>query len=60
MYDKLNLLESKNISDIKEIKTPEIIKDNSSLPVRYKTDNGGVTEMEDGDNWYDKWRKDNL
>ncbi len=60
MYDKLNLLESKNISDIKENKTPEIIKDNSSLPVRYKTYNGGVSEMEDGDNWYDKWRKDNL
>ena len=60
MYDKLNLLESKNIPDIEENEIPEIVKDNSSLPVKYKTDNDGVTEMEDGDNWYDKWRKDNL
>ena len=60
MYDKLNLLESKNIPDIDENETPEIVKDNSSLPARYKTDNDGVTEMEDGDNWYDKWRRDNL
>ena len=60
MYDKLNLLESKNIPDIEENEIPEIVKDNSSLSVKYKTDNDGVTEMEDGDNWYDKWRKDNL
>ena len=60
MYDKLNLLESKNIPNIEENEIPEIVKDNSSLPVKYKTDNDGVTEMEDGDNWYDKWRKDNL
>ena len=60
MYDKLNLLESKNIPDIEENEIPEIVKDNSSLPIKYKTDNDGVTEMEDGDNWYDKWRKDNL
>ena len=60
MYDRLNLLESKNIPDIEENETPEIVKDNSSLPVKYKTYNDGVSEMEDGDNWYDKWRKDNL
>ena len=60
IYEKLNLLESKDIPDIEENKTPEIVKDSSSPPVKIKTDNEGVTEMEDEDNWYDKWRKDNL
>jgi hypothetical protein len=56
----LNLLESKYIPDIEENETPKIVKDSSSPPVKIKTDNEGVTEMEDEDNWYDKWRKDNL
>jgi hypothetical protein len=60
IYEKLNLLESKDIPDIEENETPEIVKDSSSPPVKIKTDNEGVTEMEDEDNWYDKWRKDNL
>ena len=60
IYEKLNLLESKDIPDIEANETPEIVKDSSSPPVKVKTDNEGVTEMEDEDNWYDKWRKDNL
>ena len=60
IYEKLKLLESKDIPDIEENETPEIVKDSSSPPLKIKTDNEGVTEMEDEDNWYDKWRKDNL
>ena len=60
MFNKLNIIGSKDIPDIEENETPEIVKDSSSPPVKIKTDNERVTEMEDEDNWYDKWRKDNL
>ena len=56
--DEIDLM--KDIPDIEENETPEIVKDSSSPPVKIKTDNELVTEMEDEDNWYDKWRKDNL
>ena len=29
-------------------------------PENYKSESVEVTELEDGDNWYDRWRKDNL
>ena len=60
IYEKLSLLESKNVTDNEEHEASEILKDSSSPLVKIRTENEGVTEMEDEDNWYDKWRKDNL
>ena len=60
MHDKLSLLESKDTLGIEENEAPEIINDSSQNPANYKSDNVAVSEVEDGDNWYDKWRKDNL
>ncbi len=60
MHEKFNLLETIEIPDIEEDETPKINKDNSSPPTKYKTARDGVKELEDGDNWYDKWRKENL
>ncbi|MBC8256780.1 MAG: hypothetical protein H8E85_05660 [Candidatus Marinimicrobia bacterium] len=60
MLERLNLLESKDTVIKEENKTSEIIKENSSSPTKYKTESDKVKDLEDGDNWYDKWRKENL
>ena len=60
MFNKLNIIGSKDISTIDKDETPEISRDNSQNPENYKSETVEVTELEDGDNWYDRWRKDNL
>ena len=60
MFNKLNIIGSKDISTIDKYVTPEISRDNSQNPENYKSETVEVTELEDGDNWYDRWRKDNL
>ena len=60
MYNKLNIIGSKDIATIEEDVTPEIARDNSQNPENYKSETVELTELEDGDNWYDRWRKDNL
>ena len=60
MFNKLNIIGSKDISTIDKDETPEITRDNSQNPENYKYETVEVTELEDGDNWYDRWRKDNL
>ena len=60
MLNKLNLLGSKEIGSIKEDKTTEIAEDNSQSPSNHKSETVEETELENGDNWYDRWRKDNL
>jgi len=60
MFNKLNIIESKNMATIEEDETPEIARDNSQNPKNYKSETVEITELEDDDNWYDKWRKDNL
>ena len=60
MFNKLNILGSKDIAIIEEDGTPGIARDNSQNPENYKSDTLEVTEVEDDDNWYDRWRKDNL
>ena len=60
MFNKLNIIGSKDISTIDKDETPEISRDNSQNPENYKSETVEVTEVEDGDNWYDRWRKDNL
>jgi hypothetical protein len=60
MFNKLNIIGSKDISTIDKDQTPEITRDNSQNPENYKSETVEVTEVEDGDNWYDRWRKDNL
>ena len=60
MFNKLNIIGSKDISTIDKDETPEITRDNSQNPENYKSETVEVTEVEDGDNWYDRWRKDNL
>ena len=60
MFNKLNIIGSKDISTIDKDETPGIAKDNSQNPENYKSETVEVTEVEDGDNWYDRWRKDNL
>jgi hypothetical protein len=54
------LFGSKDIATIEEDETPEITRDNSQNPENYKSEFVELTEFEDGDNWYDRWRKDNL
>jgi len=60
LFNKLNIIGSKDISTIDKDETPEITRDNSQNPENYKSETVEVTEVEDGDNWYDRWRKDNL
>ena len=60
MFNKLNIIGSKDISTIDKDETPEISRDNSQNPENYKSETVEVTGLEDGDNWYDRWRKDNL
>ena len=48
------------VSTIDKDETPEISRDNSQNPENYKSETVEVTGLEDGDNWYDRWRKDNL
>ena len=60
MFNKLHIIGSKDISTIDKDETPEITRDNSQNPENYKSETVEVTEVEDGDNWYDRWRKDNL
>ena len=44
--------------DIDDI--PGIDGDNFPNPENYKSETVVMAELEDGDNWYDRWRKDNL
>ena len=60
MFNKLNIIGSKDISTIDKDETPGISRDNSQNPENYKSETVEVTGLEDGDNWYDRWRKDNL
>ena len=60
MFKKLNIIGSKDISIIDKDETPEISRDNSQNHENYKSENVEVTGLEDGDNWYDRWRKNNL
>ena len=60
MFNKLNIIGSKDIATIEEDETPEIARDNSQNTKNYQSDTVEITELEDGDNWYDRWRKDNL
>jgi len=60
MFNKLNNIGSKDIAAIETDEAPEIARDNYQNPENYKSETVDVTELEDGDNWYDKWRKDNL
>jgi len=60
MYNKLNTLGVKNKPSIKEDKTTGIAAENSQCPENYKPKTVKEAELEDGDNWYDRWRKDNL
>ena len=60
MFNKLNISGSKDIVIIEDDETPIISKDNSQNPENYKSETLEVSEVEDDDNWYDRWRKDNL
>ena len=60
MFNKLNIIGLKDIATIEEDETPEISRDNSQNPENYKSETVEMTGLEDDDNWYDKWRKDNL
>ena len=60
MFNKLNIIGSKDITPIEQDKISGITRDNSQNPENYKSETVEVTEVEDGDNWYDRWRKDNL
>ena len=60
MFNKLNIVGSKDISTIDKDETHEIPRDNFQNPENYKSETVKVKGLEDGDNWYDRWRKDNL
>ena len=60
MFNKLNIIGSKHIATIEEDEISGITRDNSQNPENYKSETVEVTKVEDGDNWYDRWRKDNL
>ena len=60
MFNKLNIIGSKDISTVDKDETSGIARDNSQNPENYKSKSIDETEFEDGDNWYDRWRKDNL
>ena len=60
MFNKLNIIGSKDIATIEEDEISGITSDNSQNPENYKSETVEVTELADGDNWYDRWRKDNL
>ena len=60
MFNKLNIIGSKDISTIDKDETPGISRANSQNPENYKSETVEVTGLKDGDNWYDRWRKDNL
>ena len=60
MYEKLSILESNDIPENEENKTSRLVKEDPQNPTNYKSDKVEASEMEDVDNWYDKWRKDNL
>ena len=60
MFNKLNIIGSKDISTVDKDEALEITRDNSQNPENYKSETVEVAEVEDGDNWYDRWRKDNL
>ena len=60
MFNKLNIIGSKDIGTIKEDEISGITSDNAQIPENMTSEAVEVTEVEDGDNWYDRWRKDNL
>ena len=60
MYEKLSILESNDIPESEENETSTLVKEDPQNPANYKSDKVEASEMEDVDNWYDKWRKDNL
>ena len=60
MFNKLNIIVSKDFTTIEEDEISGITRDNSQNTQNYKSETVEVTELEAGDNWYDKWRKDNL
>ena len=60
MFNKFNIIGSKDISAIDKDEAPEITRDNSQNLENYKSETVEVAEVKDGDNWYDRWRKDNL
>jgi len=60
MLNKSNIIGSKDIATIEEDEASEIARDTSQNPENYKSETVEVAELEEGDNWYDKWRKDNL
>ena len=60
MFNKLTILGTKDMANTKENDTPGIAGDNSQSIANYKSETEKETELEDGDNWYDRWRKDNL
>ena len=60
MYEKLSILESNDIPENEENETSKLVKEDPQNPANYKSNKVEASEMEDVDNWYDKWRKDNL
>ena len=60
MFNNLNTLGLKDMATIKENQIPGIDGDNFPNPENYKSETVEETGLEDGDNWYDRWRKDNL
>jgi len=60
MFNKLNIIGSKDISIIDKDETSKISRDNYQNPENYKSETVEVTGLKDDDNWYDRWRKDNL
>ena len=60
IFNKLNITGLKDITAIDEDEAPEIARDNSQKPENYKSKTVEATGLENGDNWYDRWRKDNL
>ena len=60
LFEKYSISGSKDIVIIKDDETPRIARDNSQNHENYKHEALEVSEVEDDDNWYDRWRKDNL
>ena len=60
MFSKLNISGSIDITTIEKDETPRIPRSDSHNPENYKSESIKETNVENCDNWYERWRKDNL
>ena len=60
MFNRVNILGTKDLVGVKQDDTPGIEGDYSQISANHKSETVEEAELEDGDNWYDRWRRDNL